>query len=324
MPRYRIYSETLPYEELVSPRVLSLMRRHPLELVLAVRPWQVASLGDVAERLSGAGIPLSVWPMIEDDDGRWANAQNAERFVAFVRTACDALEAHGAPARDVLLDMEPPFAASRALADAPAIGLLRLAASSGEVFRRAEGVFGRAVDELRARGITTSSAVWPLVALDPPGDRRWQSLLGTPVDALGPAHVSVMMYTSILAGWSRGAVRRHDALELLAAACARVVRRHGARAGISLGCVGTGAFEDEPVYASPRELGEDAAVARAAGVPVIALFDLGGVVARGPAEAWLDALVDDTRGSIAIPVASRRIRAARRLARAATWMLRRR
>jgi hypothetical protein len=133
--------------------------------------------------------------------------------------------------------------------------------------------------------------------------------------------VSVMMYTSIIAGWSRGAIRRRDAVELLAAACARVVRRHGDRGGISLGCVGTGAFLDEPVFASPADLAEDAAVVRASGVRSIALFDLGGVLAREPAEAWLDALVDESSVAANVPV-SKRITAARRLARAATWALR--
>ena len=34
----RIYSETLPFEEVVRARTLALLRRHDLELVLAVRP----------------------------------------------------------------------------------------------------------------------------------------------------------------------------------------------------------------------------------------------------------------------------------------------
>lgn len=324
MPRYRIYSETLPYADVTRPETLALLRRYELEIVLAVRPWQLGELGAVAATLRDAGVALSIWPMVADEEGRWASAHNAERFVAFVRRTCDALEAAGAPARDVLLDMEPPFSDARELADARALGLLRIAKGRKDAFAAAEAVFADGVEGLRARGVTTSSAVWPLVALDPPGTRGWQTFLGTPVDALSADHVSVMMYTSILAGWSRGAIRRRDALELLSAACARVVRRHGARGGISLGCVGTGAFLDEPVYASPLELAEDAAIARASGVSSIALFDLGGVLARAPAEAWLEALVDasfDVAGGVR---ASRRVGAARRLARAATWALRRR
>jgi hypothetical protein len=320
MPRYRIYSETLPYEEVTRRRTLELLRRYRLEIVLAVRPWQLGELARVAATLKDEDIALSVWPMIADEDGRWASVHNAEPFFAFVCATCDALEKAGAPARDILLDLEPPFADARALADARFLRIARRAPRSD--FAAAARTFARGVADLRDRGITTSSAVWPLVALDPPGASGWQSLLGTPVDALSADHVSVMMYTSIIAGWSRGAIRRRDAALLLSAACARVVRRHGDRGGISLGCVGTGAFLDEPVFRSPAELAEDAAIARASGVPSIALFDLGGVLARDPPEAWLDALVDES--SVADVRASKRITAARSIARAATWALRRR
>src|SRR6187549_3851228 len=109
MPRYRIYSEMLPYEEVVRPRTTDLLRRYELELVLAVRPWQLDELAHVARRMRDEGIALSIWPMIADDEGRWASVHNAQRFFTFVRATCDALEKAGAPARDILLDLEPPF-----------------------------------------------------------------------------------------------------------------------------------------------------------------------------------------------------------------------
>src|SRR5688500_10304922 len=130
MPRYRIYSETLPYEEVARPRTVALCRRYDLELVLAVRPWQLAELARVAATLRDEGIALSVWPMIADEEGRWASVHNAQPFFAFVRATCDALEAAGAPARDILLDLEPPFADARALADARFLRLARRAPRS--------------------------------------------------------------------------------------------------------------------------------------------------------------------------------------------------
>ncbi len=332
MPVRRIYSETLPYEELVRPRTLALLVRYGLEVVLAVRPWEVAALPDVARALRDAGVPLSVWPMLSDEEGRWASVHNAEPFAALTRRICDELAQSGALPKDVLLDLEPPFASARSLArigsrasretDGAGSTLARIASALrvGEAaYAAAAATFARVVSEVHDRGLTTSMAVWPFVALDPPGERSWQALLGTPVDGLGAGHVSVMMYTSILEGWSRGAIRRRDAKALLGAAAARAVRRWGPNAGVSLGCVGTGAFEDEPTYRDPSELAEDAAIARAAGCDALSLFDLGGVLARQPAEAWLDAFVHAER----VPAGpqSKRVRAARTLARAATWAL---
>jgi hypothetical protein len=332
--RLRVYCETLPYETVARPRTVALLRRHALEVVLAVQPQQLAGLPQVARVLRDAGVPHSVWPMLSDDEGRWASAANAAAFAAFVRAATDALVDAGAPPREVLLDLEPPFAHARALAvsagsrgprpGSPWRALLtalraRPRPAPFAVLDAASRELGAAVDALHARGIGTASAVWPLVALDAPGARGWQALLGTPVDALPTGRVSVMMYTSILEGWSRGALRRGDATALLRAASARVERRWGPRAGLSLGCVGAGALLDEPVYRDPQELAEDVTLAREAGVRDLSLFDLGGVVRRAPSEAWLDAFA---YGRADVRCEDRaRVTAARRLARAASWAL---
>jgi hypothetical protein len=326
----RVYCETLPFAEVTAPRTLALLRRHPFEIVLAVRPWQVAELPEVAATLRDSGVPISIWPMLADDEGRWANAHNATSFVRFLHACVDALHDANVAPREVLLDLEPPLAHARALAatgggspggDGRAmlgLGTQRPGASAGAM-DVASVQLAAAVSAMHERGIATASAVWPLVALDPPGERGWQALLGTPVDALATERVSVMMYTSILEGWSRGALRRRDATALLAAATTRVTKRWGTRAGMSLGCVGTGALVDEPTYRAPSELAEDATLARAGGCTDLSLFDLGGVLGRPPAEAWLDAFA---YGSEALDArTSKRVFAARRLARIATWAL---
>ncbi len=327
--RLRIYSETLPFEQIVRPRTLELLRRYELEIIVAVRPWQIEQLARTAGALSDGGVNFSVWPMLADEEGRWASAHNAAAFVKLVERVVDALEGAKRPPREVLFDLEPPFAYVRDLVAAGRSGggvreraraLPR--AASPALMGAASRVFAAAVGDLHARGIATASAVWPLVALDPPLESSWQALLGTPVDAVGTARVSVMMYTSILEGWSRGALRRHDVGLLLASATTRARRRWGRDAGMSLGCVGTGALADEPTYRNPSELADDAALARAAGCHDLTLFELGGVLARAPSEAWLDALAHGD--AIVDRTSSRRFRLLTRLSRAATWAVGRR
>lgn len=332
--RHRVYSEMLSWEELDKPRTRELLVRYGLELVLAVRPWDVPALPRVSRALRDIGVPLSVWPMLADDDGRWASVHNAPSFASFVVTMCEALAREDALPRDLLIDLEPPFADARALvrvagsAEAPPTsrqGLLGRPSFSrvrSSVLRAGVTALAAMVTSVHAMGLTTSMAVWPLVALDAPRDLAWQALLGTPVDGLGAGHVSVMMYTSIFEGWSRGSVRRSDACALLSLATERAVRRWGARAGVSLGCVGVGAFQDEPVYRSPRELAEDVAIVRAAGCHSLSLFDLAGVLTRGPAEAWLAAFTEPSRSGDEVATLSGRVHAARVAARAATWALR--
>jgi hypothetical protein len=327
----RVYCETLPFEEVVRPRVLALLARYRLELVLAVRPWDAPTLPDVARALRDHGIPLSIWPMLADEQGRWANANNAAAFGRFLAETCDALEGAGAPPRDVLLDLEPPFERVQSFTRLAAVGMRELRdpvtrshfgfGTRSPSLAEAGALLADAVAHVADRGISTSLAVWPMVALDPAGASPWQALLGTPVDALGAAHVSVMMYTSMMEGWSRGVLRRRDALALLAAATVRTARRWRARAGISLGCVGTGAFHDEPIYRGPSELAEDVAVAQAAGCERLSLFDLGGVVRREPSEAWLEAFTAGEGGGVV--ATSKRVWAVRAIASVATRLLRR-
>lgn len=301
--RHRVWCETLSFEELGAPAVLRLLARYRVEALVAVRPWQLASVGELVARLGDAGVPVALWPMLEDERGRWVSASSASAFVTLV----DELLA-GAPATaELVLDLEPPFgelARWKAHATGAALRVAarlarrrttsevpRAAAERAGRYARAKAALIAAIarwsDDGRARRITT--AVMPLLPFD--GQGQWmQRALGTPADDLPVHRHSVMAYTSMLEGWSGGLVDRRRA-EWLLTVCARRARaRWGERAALSLGAVGTGAFGDEPVLRSASELARDVALARAAGITELSLFELGGVLRRPPPEAWLEAL----------------------------------
>jgi hypothetical protein len=161
------------------------------------------------------------------------------------------------------------------------------------------------IEEMRTLGVECSAAFAPPVLLDSKGSAVWQRLLGTPVDRLGWARAGPMLYTSLFEGWSRKFIDRDAARALLAAGCTRTRERFGKAAAASLGCVGTGALESEPVMRSVDELADDVAISRASGVDDLALFDLGGIYRRskngdGAGEAWLDAFVE-TEAAVRVP-----------------------
>ncbi len=131
----------------------------------------------------------------------------------------------------------------------------------------------------------------PIVLPPEAAARGWQRLLRTPIDALPLDCISTMAYTSLFEGYSRGVLRRADALALLYKLAVATRARYGARASISLGAVGTGALGDERTFISPAQLIEDVGIVRAAGLTDLALFNLDGALARPPLAAWLDALV---------------------------------
>lgn len=285
----RIYSELLPHDELVRPGVLALLRRYELDLVLAVRPTDLPGMPRVAAALERASVPLSLWPMLGDEDGRWASVRNAASFSAFARAALERASL-GGRVSGLLVDLEPPFALVAALTGGPRrwldLGLDRARPS----FDEAEATLAALVAEVKARGLEASSAVVPLVVGDD-ARRAWQRALGTPALALDFDRVSVMAYTSLLRGWSRGVLPRAHVRVVLDHVARRSAARFGGRGDVSLGCVGPGALGSEPTYLAPGELADDVAIATAVGVSSLSLFDLTGVLRRPPPEQWLEAFV---------------------------------
>ena len=293
----------LPFAEL-SPALLEKLAARRIDLLLAVRPWQLPDIAGVAARVRAAGLHLGLWPMLGDEHGRWASVRSMVGFVAFA----DEVIARVPDVEELVIDLEPPH---EVLARWKA---LRPAFPTARGYREARDALAAAISRWRdpdlvksttfggdwgpspispdlvkstTRRVTT--AVLPLLALEARGE--WlQRALGTPATALSVDSHNTMAYTSLYEGWSRGLVGRRRA-ELLLSLTARAARwRFGERAAISLGCVGPGAFGDEPGYRDVRELQRDVAIAARAGIAEIALFDLAGVVRRGDVDAWLDAL----------------------------------
>ncbi|CAN5908215.1 hypothetical protein BH11MYX3_BH11MYX3_49460 [soil metagenome] len=278
--RRRVWCETVPYDELVRPPVVDLVARHGLDLLLAVRPWQLVEVADVVRRFRDQGVFVAVWPMLADTDGRWASASSAPAFIAFA----DALLTAVPFADELVLDLEPPIAQ---LAKWKNWRPTWRQTPSPSRYHDARDALVEATGRWqRERRITT--AVLPFLALELRG--QWiQRAVGTPATPLHVDRHSVMAYTSLIEGWSRGVFDRRRS-EVALAVCARLARfRFGAQVGLSLGTVGVGAFADEPSYRGPAELARDVAIASAAGIHELSLFDLGGILRRGPAEAWLEA-----------------------------------
>ncbi len=293
MSTLRVWSETLPLSTLSSPATLRPLRERGLSLLAAVRPWDLDHVPALCRAARDAGVPLGLWPMIEDEHGRWASAVNLDRFGAHVSSVRAAVP-DDAPLHELAVDLEPPFGLAAALGH----GLRRRQRPPVTLpwtlhWREAVARFDQLSASITSDGARTVAAAMPMVLLDPrEGDGPWQRAMGTPVLARHWDHVSVMAYTSLFEGWSLRAFDRRAALGVLRWCCREAHARFGSRAGISLGAIGTGAFGTEPVYRDPYELREDVSLCRAEGVTDLTLFDLGGAVSRGPVERWLDAFVE--------------------------------
>lgn len=283
MARRRIWSELVPLDVLAETPALEALAARRVQLLFAVQPGQEEGARRVVARCASQGLSVGLWPLLDDADGRWLHPGNAERFEAWVRTLLDAVEG---PIDALALDLEPPIAELRRITDG------YLGAARAWLTRPIDAAPHRRLCALaRARGLEVIAALVPPVVLPGRAGRGWQRALGTPIDA-GYDVLSAMLYTSLFEGYGFGVVRRDDARALLDRFARESRARFGPRASASLGAIGVGALGDERTYRDPAELAEDVALARAAGVEDLALFDLSGALARPPLGAWLDALVE--------------------------------
>lgn len=299
--RRRVWSETVPMAQLRESALLRSLATRGVELVAAVRPGQEGDAIALVHACGDAGVRVFVWPMLADADGRWASTANAETFVHFVIDLLGALESARATPQGLALDLEPPIGRVRTLLRGSPTAMAGVPEDGGDL--------QRLCDHARARDLEVLVAMVPLLLVERDG---WQRLLGTPLPHGGV--VSPMLYTSLAIGYSRGVLHRADMRGLLHVCACACAEQFGARASVSLGAVGTGALGDERLLEGPWQLADDVALCRAAGIDDIALFDLGGVLRRGPPERWLDALID-TQPALAPPSLTPRARLALQAAR---------
>lgn len=282
----RIWSEFVPYEQLCSRELLRLLQPRQLQILVAVTPARIAGLPKLVATYRDAGIDLGLWPMIDDEDGRWGSTFNAQLYSDFVMRVAELAQ----PGSTIAIDLEPPIALTRALLSGNPLSLRRMA----RIENRESGlrILQDLMAKLRARGCSTIGAVHPILLADGQGQSAWQWLLGTPIDQMDFDAVSPMAYTSLIEGYSRGILARRAATSLLVQTASAARSRWQDRASLSLGSVGIGALGDERPYRGVDELAHDVALARACGVEDLALFDLGGALQKPRPEAWLDAFVE--------------------------------
>ncbi len=284
--RRRVWCETEALERASDPGVLAALGRRRIELIASVFPAtieRVPALLDAGER---AGVAVSLWPMLDDSEGRWASATTMVAHEALVRRLLARID--GRPVASLFIDLEPPIAVLRSALHSPRHAWRLLEQGAGEARSRLIAL----AEAAAGAGTTLSAAAVPLVNQGTRAGAGWQRALGLPLDGVPWEAVHTMMYSSLFEGYSRDHLGREASRSLVALGARQTRQRWGERGAISLGVVGPGALGDERPLAGVEALRQDVATARGEGVEDIALFDLIGALGRPPFEAWLDALVD--------------------------------
>lgn len=291
-----MWSEDVPYARIAEPALLAELGARGVDLCVAVTPERASWAAQVVQACREAGVGVALWPMLDDRDGRWASTANALRFRDFTGALLARLQSVAALPDELAIDLEPPIGQVRRMLRGDPRPLATRERGSLEPFRAL-------LRQITSLGVRPIAAAVPMTALGQGSGAGWERLLGTPVAGLPFERISVMAYSTLFEGYSRGLVRRADARVLLHQLALGAASRFGDRASMSLGCIGAGALGDEATYRSPGELADDVAIARAAGLDDLALFDLGGLLHRAPLGPWLDAFCNTEPGDAPIPTA---------------------
>lgn len=167
---------------------------------------------EAVKRLTGEGVPVGAWLLLERQHGYFATHDNAEaveaRVVAFQRW----VDAHGLTFSSLGFDFEPDLRELDALFQHPVRALSKWARRSMDRTRRARALtsYRALLERLKAEGWSLESYQFPLLLEDRAADshffQRFSSSLDVPVE-----REVVMAYSSLLGplgpglleGWTR-------------------------------------------------------------------------------------------------------------------------
>lgn len=272
---------------------LGLLAERGVDLCLA---WPTDGPPDarlaLAAEAARRGVRVRPWPLLSRDDGYWAGAANADAFAAAALAVLDHWEGAGLAPGWLMVDVEPPYARAAALDEAlrrrpPNVRrVIRLLRADTADLTRARRIYAALVADARRRGWRVALTTLPFV-VDGEGLAR---ALALPVDGVPWDRITLQVYRTMFDDLVPRPVGRGFGPGLVHAYARAARARFGDRAGLDLGLVGEGVWPAS-VYAGPADLGADLAAAHAAGIPPshLHVYDLGGIIERGPSEQWFAA-----------------------------------
>lgn len=272
--------------------------------------WPAEEIGDAAlsqivRDAAEASVEVRPWLLLAEADGYWPGSSNAALFADAAVALMDGWQADGLPPSTLLVDMELRYDRAtelQALLGAPepdlqAVVDLLSAGIDPPQFSAATDIYAALVDDAHARGWRVALTTLPQMLDDyADGDDQLRQAFGIPIDGIDWDVMTFQAYRTLfgdlLAGISDDPLTSYFVYDHARLA----IELFGERAGVDIGLVGAGVTPSS-VYVDAADLAGDVEAALAAGVPRdrINVYNLDGIIARTPAEAWLAAPPDAPR-----------------------------
>jgi len=244
-------------------------------------------------------LALRLWPLLSEDQGYWANQQNADAFAEYVRVLTAWSQDECPRLEGVVIDLEMPIDRAREMEDIFAgeggIDDLVTFLTDGvdeTAFEAARIQYSTLVDDLHAMGYHVSASTLPMVLDDlEDGDESIARALWTPVRGIDWDVVSFQVYRSTFDSIFSAALADPEATftsGLITSYADSAVIYYGDKAALDLGTTGTG-IGTEVGLDGPDELQSDMSAALYAGIPQerVHIYSLEGIMAADNPTAWV-------------------------------------
>jgi len=254
-------------------------------------------LANVLRAYADAGLAVALWLLLPKSIGYWPSERNADAFSAHLDAVFAWADRQRVRVPWIAVDLEMPLPQALAYRDSHGlkqtftIGRIALANLNARRFARAVTRYTVILNKIHERGAKALCAAHDYIAEDSHlGAPIVQDFLETPVVDVEWDVVSTMIYNSMLVEQFR--ISPDDARWMQYEVGCELKQVFGERAGISLGLTGVGVLGDEPHYTAPSQLAPDIAVAKAAGLEDIAIFNLEGILHSTDPAAWFQTAID--------------------------------
>lgn len=248
---------------------------------------------DVVRHAAELGVAVRPWLLLPEEQGYWAGSTNAAEFDAAARKLLDAWGEAGLPPTMLAVDMEAPLERGQEFIelvgkrDLNALVAFLRAGIDRPQYRAATDIYRKLVEHAHRLGWTVEITTLSVVLDDfSDGDDSLRQGLNIPFDGIPWDQITFQVYRTLIGhglGLKPSPAYTYDYAR-------RTKQRFGNRAAIVLGITNTDELtgDDLPVYDSPREAADDVEAARRAGIvgDAIGLYQLKGILERGPAQAW--------------------------------------
>jgi hypothetical protein len=295
--RLILATEYLPYSEVEGWRAF--LADHVLALAPAYTQGEHSfpELAGLVRHLGRQGVPVMLWPLLAEKDGRYLNVHTWPAFNAFTRELLGQVRDEGLPVSWVLLNLEMDSRIEEYLKEAFRTGGLRgvieylVASADLDLYEEAVRQIRALVADAHRLGFKVAASTLMVVLDDyADGDRTLQLLFTTPIQDIEWDAVAYQVYrggfNADLGQLFPGLQFGHDFVYDYART---ILQHHPETGGVSLGSI---PLVDDPPdgYATVEDLHGDFAAAAAAGFTrnKISIWSLDGISRMADPAAWVD------------------------------------